>query len=260
MEKKTSGTKTDEARPMTLKEDSDVVFKGAYDYFHKGSLYSEETFFVSKFRRDESFLFNSEILTRLDSGELLKTTVVYHVNKDFVPFNVSITKLVGINRTEEKFNLEKKASTMNYEFLSENKNITGEIILTPRFQVATPNCSHKFLFIFSKKYDPTGRNFYNILTSENTWDFVEIPSMKTVSLERVSLSPISIKIRDKELRATQYRVTSFKEDQSKDIEQPITGYLSKHLHITSQIDAPGDIKIQIKYLQEMELDDDTIRI
>jgi hypothetical protein len=178
------------------------------------------------------------------------------VGKDWVPYYVTVSKILGPNEITEKFVLSKQGATMNYEFVGAGKVDTCDVSITPRFQVATPNSAHKFLFIFSKKYDPTGRNFYSILTSDNNWNFTAPPVMKSVSLERVSISPVTIKIKDKELRANQFRVTAFKEDQTKDSELPINIYLSKHLNIPYLIDTPADIRIQIRYLQEFEIEDE----
>lgn len=235
----------------TAQTDWDPVFKGAYEYYQSKNLYSEENFKVFKNRKDAALSFEVELLTRLDNGEFLKIYIVYRVTKEFTPISVVIDKYIGKQHVQEKYSTFMNETSLTYEFTTDEGTAKVQIPIPPRYQIATPATVTKFLFLASKKYDATGRNFYNVMTAENTWSYTTPPAMKYVMMERISTTPEEITIKDKLLRGTHFKIFS-NEDHHKTHEDPIDVYISKHFTIPYLIDTGNDIKIQIRYLQEID--------
>jgi hypothetical protein len=236
-----------------MRNDSTLIFKGNFEYIFQENIYTEENFNVYRVNKDSYLYFHCEQNSRTETGDFIKSKLYYGLNKEWVPVVVILEKKISDMQSIEKFELSSKGSQLDYFFWNkqQEKLTKGSIAIPPKFQIATPFATTSCLFLGSKKFDPTNRNFYNILTSENNWEFLNIPHMNFVVVERLSASSSEIKIKDKTVKAIHYRVKAMTED-NKINEQPINMFLSKHAHIPYIMDIPGGIKINVKKLQEME--------
>lgn len=232
-------------------ENVQLVLKGQYEYLYQKKTYSEEIFNVYKNNKDSSVIFDSELLTRLDSGEFLKVSIFYQVNKNWIPIQVDIKKQVGRQISDEKYRMDLKKNILNYQFISGENVEEVKIQVPPKFQISTYNTVTSFLFIASKKYDSTGKNYHNLLITSNLLSYSGPPQMNYIVLDRVSTTPQQIRINEKVLKAIAYRVHG-QEGYEKKNEDPIRVYISRHFSIPYLVEGLNGIKVQIKFLTEVE--------
>ena len=135
-----------------------------------------------------------------------------------------------------------------------------ELIVTPKFHIATPLTCTSCTFIKSKKEDPTSKNIYLTLKSFNNWNYIDTPAMQVLTLQRMSLTSENISISGNSVQATKYKL--FEEEQEditnikkKVINPPVIKIsLSKYLAIPYQLQTSDGIKIQMKYFNDLEPD------
>ncbi|MBF0298066.1 MAG: hypothetical protein HQK51_05060 [Oligoflexia bacterium] len=242
----------DRSKQYQGNENIHLIIKGAFEYIHNDRVFSEENFLVFRNTKDNSIIFDSELLTRLDTGEFLKVYVNYQINKDWVPIDVVIDKQAGKQVAQERFKMDIKRNVLSYQFAINKDKKEFKIQVPPKFQISTINTVTSFAFISSKKYDPTGKNFYNVLVSDNILDYRTPPKMNYVLMERIGTSIQKLKIKDKTLKAMLYKVYS-QDGFDNQTEPPITIWVSKYYSIPYLIEAHNDTKIQIKFLNEVDV-------
>lgn len=237
-------------------QECDTLFRGVFEFNHKDNVYSEENFSVHKARKDSTLIFQCEQMTRFLSGEILKLKLTYQLSKDWIPTLVLIDKFISDLHVIEKYQIQTKGPQLDYEFWSKytHKHFHTSIPVPPRFQVATSCITTSCLFLGSKKYDPTARNYYNILTCDNSWECKHLPAMKFVIAEKLSTNTTEVKVKGTMLKSSHYRIRAFSEN-SKVLQTPLNVYLSKHFLIPYLVEISEDITIRIKRLQEIENDD-----
>lgn len=227
-----------------------MSFTGAFEYISGDAVYSDENFHVYRNVREGSVIFESELLTRLESGELLKINSHYKINKDFIPEKVEIDKIMGKQIISESFKMNPKSNAITYHFQRGDVFNEYKISPPPRFQVATPTSLTSVIFLFTKKYDPTGKNFNSVMVSDNFWEYQAIPSMQYILAERQGTGLQTVNLKGKELKAYHYRLFT-QEDHNRAQEIPMNVYMSKHYGIPYLIQYK-DIKVQIRFLSELE--------
>lgn len=231
------------------------VYRGAYRYIKGNHVYSEETFDVYRDKKELTFTFISEAISRVSTGELLKIYTNYQVGKDFVPFNVQIKKELGKESSEEQFKLDDKKNILKYVFKSKRNKEVVEINVPPRFHIATPTSCTSMLFFLSKKFDATSKNYYTVLQSNNKWDYESPIVSKSLGLERISLTSETIYINGTELQAVQYKV--FEDSKGLDSagmmspQKSMNVYLSRYHAIPYSIKADDGYMVQIKYFNNL---------
>lgn len=245
---------TDRSKKYQGVENIQLLLKGEYEYFSQKKVYSQENFLVYKNTKDSSIIFDSELLTRLDSGEFLKIQLTYHVNKNWIPLEVLTVKQVGKKISHEVFKMDLKKNILTYQFIANNEIKECPIQVPPKFQIATFNTLTSFLFISSKKYDSTGKNYYNIYVTNNILEFVAPPQINYIVLERQSTTPQNIKVNDKQVKAIIYKVFS-QYGHEKKTEDPVIVAISRHFSIPYYVESDKNIRIQIKYLSESDSSD-----
>ena len=238
------------------KKKSDRVYKGAYSYFKNQNIYSEETFEVFKDRKELKLNFCSQILCRVSTGELLKFSVDYTVNKEFLPQKVIIYRNLGKDDVVETFLYDKKKGVINYEFKNKGEITEAEIVTTPKFHIASPTTVNSALFIKSKKENTGGKNYYNIITSFNQWKYEEKPITKYIAMQRLSTTTETYKIDGTAVQALQYKITEEEPDKDDNLDNlkptAIKIWLSQHNGIPYSVESEDGTKIQIKFLNDLD--------
>jgi hypothetical protein len=254
--------------------DVEKVYRGAYLYKKNDTVYSEEIFHVFKNTIDQSILFKSESLTRVDSGEFLKIESSYKMASNWVPMSAKIKKMLGKQIVYEEFLYDKDSQNLLYSFIGDpdettmdqnyidldfiNNTIFNEgdtymksitrMGVPSRFHISLPSTASAILFFNSKKYDPTSKNRYVTVQSVNNWEYKEKPLPKSIYIISQKLDPESIIVNKTILTATKYTVL-IEDDPKKPPPFQTYAYLSKHLAIPYKIEQ-GDISIEIKYLND----------
>jgi len=234
------------------------IHRGAYNFIKNDSVYAEESFEVYRDKKELTLNFVSNMLSRVSTGELLKIQVNYQVSKDFVPLKVIVKKDLGREKVEESYKFDTKKNLLNYTFKNKRAKHTDQINTPPRFHIFTPSACCSMLFLLSKKFDTTAKNFYTSIQSINQWDYEHELIVKTVCLERISLTSESINIGGNELQAVQYRLFEDIRGQeaAKDFVKPpsLKVYQSRHNGVPYSINSEDGTMVQIKFFHNLEDD------
>lgn len=235
----------------------DKIYRGAYNYLRNDNIYAEEAFDVYFEKKESQYITVAESLARVATGEILTIRVEYVYNKEYIPTYVSIEKNMGKEFTKETFCYITKRNHILYNFEnSQGENHEEEIITAPKYHIATPITSVSMLFLKSKKLDVSGKNSFNILYTNNQWDFKESPKFRNILIERANLTNEKMNIDGQNVQATQYKLYDADTD-FKNIKEPphIKVFLSQHGGIPYVIRSDDGTKIQIKYFNNLNKDE-----
>ena len=243
--------------PWTTKvyRKEDKIYRGAFAYLRNENAYAEETFDVYKEKRDHSYHYVSEAIVKVTTGEILNLHVEYIVNKEYIPQMVVIEKIMGKESTRETFEYVLRKNQLVYTFSNARGDThTDEISTAPKYHITTPTAASSMLFLRSKKFDTTGKNSFNILVTENLWEYKEAPAFRNIILERAGLTSEKMNIDGQNVQATQYKMYD-EETDFKKVKEPqhIKIFLSQHGAIPYLVraDDGSKTKIQIKYLNSL---------
>lgn len=232
---------------------NDKIYRGSFNYYRNENIYAEESFDVYRDKKENTFSYVSECLSRVATGEILTTRVEYIVNKEYIPVYVCIEKLMGKEWARELFEYNQKRGTIQYSFNnSKNEEHKEEMSTAPKFHIACPTSATSILFLRSKKFDAQGKNYYHVLTSFNQWEFKETPKFVGVLLDRPTLTAEKLNIEGQNVQATQYRLFDENVDSKSAKEPPhIKCFVSPHGGIPYLLRGDDGTKIQIKFLNDM---------
>lgn len=242
---------------VTKRQKNSKLYRGAYQYERNGNVYLEETFEVFKDKKSLTYEFESHILSRVSTGELLRVTINYFINKSFIPQLVKIHRELGDETIDEIYKFDSRKNMLTYQFINEAKDINEvkKFQVNAKFFITTPAACTSLLYIKSKKLDANSKNFYNIYSSSNEWTFEDIPQQRMLALERVSASPVNITIAGSTLKGLHYKIYDTEESESGSADQIersiINSYASEHLTIPYLIEDDNGTKVKIKYLNDL---------
>lgn len=231
---------------------SEKIFEGKYLYYKDGNQYSEELFHLE--REDKSngnYTFSSEILSRVGTGEFLKVYTDYELTSKMDPLNVRIKRSLGKNKSTERYFIDQKDKIVSYTFDGRNGYHDFEKVVNGKFHIATPSFCTSALMTQMRKLDPVQRTPYNVLSSQNIWEYVGPFQENIIFIELKSHEPVEFKINDNELSAT---LCHFYED-DRNSKTPAVGnpfYLSKHFNVPYKAEFPGGIEVVVDKLKILE--------
>jgi len=232
------------------------IFRGAFNYFRGNYLFGEESFEVFKDEKDMSLTFVSELLSRAQTGELLKINCTYTMNKDFNPSHVLIQRTLGTKTATEEFTI--KSNNMKYFLRSGDDVVERDLTTPPKFFIAAPVTGGSLMFIPQKKMDASNKTFYTIFVSHNTWEFSKEIESTSIVIEKVGLTSEKITIDGQEVDATRYRFYDQEEmsqlmKTKKEAATPnyLLLFMSKHLAIPYVVENKDGTKIKVKYLNDL---------
>jgi hypothetical protein len=236
------------------------IYRGAYEYSKNDNIYAEENFEVYRDPNDMGIHFVGQQMARVSTGEILRVNMDYIMTKDFIPMFVSVEKVLGKDHVKELYAFDQKRNCCLYEYESKTFKKQEELIVTPKFHISTPLACTSCTFIKSKKEDPTAKNLYLTLKSFNNWNYIDTPEMQVLTLQRMNLTSENITISGNTVQATKYKL--FEEEQEdlsnvkkKIINPPVIKVaLSKYSAIPYSLQTSDGIKVQIKYLNDLEPD------
>ncbi|MCF8059535.1 MAG: hypothetical protein K9K67_09580 [Bacteriovoracaceae bacterium] len=235
----------------------DKIYRGAYNYYKGENLYAEEEFEVYKDRKELGMSFFAEIHSRVATGELLVIYVDFTLTKDYIPQKLMVERTLGELIVKELYDFNPRTNIIDYIFMSKKGQEHKQIQVPPKFSITTPSACTSMLFLKTKKEDPTSKNFFPILSSTNLWSFENIPFQQTVAVERTALASENINIDGHSVSATPYRVFDVIDlDKTEDQDKVpfATTHISKHSTIPYVIRSQDGLRIQIKYLNDLDKD------
>ncbi len=227
------------------------LFEGGYEYFENDKKYSQESFEV--FRNDDTggFMFQSEILSRVKSGEFLKIYVDYAMNFKLKPLKVTVTRHLGQLFSIEDYDLDPNNHTMVYTF-TDNKEVFEQVAkpVPQRCSISTPAFLTSTFFTNSGKFSALGRTPMQMIISDNEWVYNDPPREKSVYAEFINSESDSLVINDQKLKATKCQV--YQHDTSESVQEtPIIFHVSKFMGMPYMMESGSNLKIIIKNLKKL---------
>lgn len=228
------------------------IFEGKYLYKEDGRQYSEEDFTVFKEDRAQgNYIFNSEILSRVSTGEFLKIKVRFECAHNFEPVKVMIMRFMGEKKSNETYTIDKNRN-VHYTFMDTEQEVHEyrKQIMT-RFHIATPTIVTSALMTQAKKVDPVQRTPYLILTSSNLFEYNGPFQEQTIFMESMSVEPVPIKIHRNEFSS--HLLHMFQHDKASAIKEAGSPFhLSKHFGMPYLVKMEGNIEIVIDKLKSTD--------
>lgn len=232
------------------------IYRGAYNYYRKDNLYAEETFEVYRKPKYHQIYFQGEMMARVMTGEFLKVHVAYTVDKEYTPIKVEIVKTLGEQISREIFLFDHSTSELKYQFECGDEIKTESITTSPKFFVTTPISCCSMLFLWSKKFDSVGKNYYTFYSTNNQWKASGPIETRNIVVERIAQTSETIKIDGSSVTAIQYKLfeKSNNDDPKKLKDDPefLNIWLSQHQTIPYIIKDKKGTNITIKYLNNLD--------
>lgn len=234
---------------------SQKLYRGAYNYVKNENVYSEEVFEVYKDRKENGMYFISQIISRVSTGELLNINVTYHVNKDYIPMYVIISRTLGEESVKEVYNHDPRKGVLTYLFINDEEEIKKEFAVPPKFHITTPTVASSNLYLRSKKFDNTTKNYYTFYSSTNQWEFENDPTTTNVAVQKISSTSEKLIIDGQNVQAVEYRLFEDNNHSPEGKEAPPTQfiriYLSPHLTLPYIVRGDDGTRVQIKFLNNL---------
>ncbi|WP_127713962.1 hypothetical protein [Halobacteriovorax sp. HLS] len=227
------------------------IYRGAYKFMRNGNVYSEETFEVFKEKNDSGMLFSSQLISRVSTGELLNITVDYKINKDYLPTMVMVNKVLGNENVVETYVFNSKRNIITYSFENSKGSKSVELNTSPKFYISTPSIATAMLYLRSKKFDGTGKNYFNVLSSSNQWTFEEDPTFNSIAVERLTLTSENRNVEGASVQGVEYKIEQHIEADDQGPSPSIKCFVSQHVTIPYFLDDGAGTKIEVKYLNDL---------
>ncbi|MGE3611187.1 MAG: hypothetical protein AB7I27_16465 [Bacteriovoracaceae bacterium] len=232
-----------------MSQKAEILLEGTYLYFQGETNYCQEEFKLVQFPDTQALHIYSEILSRLETGEVLKILVRLEMGQHYNPHFLRIEKSMGKKYVQEIFKVDAQTQELHYSFQNTQTNQEFSRPIGPRQHLVSPAFATAGLFTLSKKLDTTNRTPTIFLSSPNEWDYQGPPSEKIVHVEKSSeLS--EFKVGAAQVTASHFKL--YESDSShKDTESPVELFISKHHGIPYQL-LHDDQKIVVKTLKKTD--------
>ncbi len=234
---------------MTLKN---KILEGKFLYLKDGSSYTDEIFTVHKEDKTQGdYFFKSEVLSRVRTGEFLKIYIEYHLNTALEPIKITTRRLLGHKSSLEVFQINHQSRNVYYQFTdSNNKRHEFEKVVNSRAHFATPCFLTSMIMLNYKAIDPVQKTSYQIISTNNIWNYSGPFQEYEIDLELQNSLPINLKINGNELKATHIKMYPREEKSESEIFHDF--YLSKYYFIPYKVDFNNGIIIQVDKLKHFE--------
>jgi hypothetical protein len=231
------------------------LLEGTYQYFQNGQNYSQENFTVDMLEETHDLIFNSEILSRVETGEFFKMQVRYRVNQFYAVQEVSVDRSLGSKISKELFELDHQTQILKYTFKSNSSSHTVERPFSSKHFIAAPCFLTSALFTLTKKIDTTARTPVVFITPKNEWDFLGAPEDKVLWVELKAHDVEDFNLAGASFTASKFEI--HEEDSLLGAPKPGAQlWVSKLWGVPFQIEDPSGTKIVArkfkKLRQEME--------
>lgn len=228
------------------------VLEGKYIFLQNDEQYSEESFTLM--REDSingNFLYQSDILCRVPSGEFLKINVDYETTNSFDPVSVKVFRSLGDKTSTEQYSIDLVDKRVQYTFTNNDNTEVYEKSLTGKFHISTPAFVTSTLMTQMKKISITQKTIYNVITADNIWTYQNPFSESSIEVELRSLDSVEITLNEKALNTTHCQIRELTNENSGATETA-DFYLSKHFNIPYKAIFPANVEVRIDRLRTFE--------
>lgn len=228
------------------------LLEGKYNYLKDDHIYSEEHFKV--LREDiprGNYVFQSEVLTRLETGEFLKVLINYELTHQFEPVDVKVTRILGLKESVEHYRINRHERIIDYTFIGLTTQHSESRSFGAKVHFVTPCFATSMVMTLIKKLDPVHKTDYSLVSSTNIWEFVNSFQEQEIQVELQKQKNVEIEINGAKLNATHCKLHQISDQGSKS-EEGIDFYLSRHLSIPYLAILGDGIRIEIEKLKNFQ--------
>jgi len=159
------------------------LLEGTYQYFQDKQNYSQEVFRVDKDEDTGDTVYQSEILSRVETGEFFKLQVHYTLNQFNIVQKVFVERSLGVRWSKEEFLIDSATQMLNYTFKTKESSHTVERPFNPKHFITVPTFLTAGIFSLTKKIDSTARSPVTFLSTPNEWEFISGPQDRILWFE-----------------------------------------------------------------------------
>jgi hypothetical protein len=228
------------------------LYEGTYEYYRQGQNYSQENFSVEMNEDSRDILFQSEIMSRVETGEFFKMQVRYLLNQFYVPQVMTVEKFLGDKVAREAFEIDVNNQVLKHTFRANEVTKTSERpFSTTKHFLTSPAFVTAGLFSITKKIDSTARTPLNFITPKLGWELQGPPEDKLLWIDVRTHNSEELEINGMPLTSTQYDLHT--EDGSTGT-HAIAGkiWVSGHYGIPYQLEESDGSRIMIKRLKRLK--------
>lgn len=229
------------------------LFEGSYLYYQNGQNYSEENFTVDLNADAGIYIYRSEILSRVETGEFFKMKVRYEVNKFFVPQLVVVEKSLGERYSIERITTDHNTQNLNYHFKGDHGEKSIERPFGAKHFIMAPCFLTSALFSISKKIESSSRTPVTFVSCPNEWDYTTPPEDKTLYVQLNTHNAEEFIVNGAPLTALKYDI--FEQDSLEGAGKPAAQiWVSKNLGIPYQMESNDGSKMVVKRMKKIKTD------
>ncbi len=236
-----------------MKETLEKLFEGTYQYFQNGQNYSQENFHVSQIEESHDYVFESEILSRVETGEFFKMSVRYQLSQFYVPHKIEINKSLGSKIAKENFDIDQQRQILTYTFKSNTGSQSVERPFSSKHYITAPCFVTAALFTLTKKIDTTARTPVTFITAANEWEFTGPPVDKILWVEMKAHDTEELLVAGAPLTASKFEL--HEEDALTGDARPAAElWVSKHFGVPYQLQERDGAKVVVRKLKKLKQD------
>lgn len=231
---------------------TEKIIEGKYIYLQNGQAYSEENFYIERETiMNGHLIINTEVVSRVKTGEFLKVNTKYEVTHQFDPTRVTITRQLGAKKSVETYQINHRDKNYTYSFENGGRPKYFEKVITQLPHIAAPSMVTSTLMTNQKKIDPVHKTPFTLISSNNIWEYEQEFQERELYIELLDLKPVQIMIEKNKLTASHCKMFQVDEN-GKIIDDNQELWLSKHYNIPYLAKFGKNLEIRIDTLKNFE--------
>lgn len=225
-----------------MKKNLEKLFEGTYQYFQHKQNFGQEVFRVDRDEESDNYVYQSEILSRVETGEFFKLQVHYTLNPFNVVQKVFVERSLGIRWAKEEYLIDSTTQMLHYTFSTKESSHSVERHFNPKHFIVVPTFLTAGIFSLTKKIDLTARSPVTFLTTPNEWEFVSGPQDRILWFELKASNSEELSVGGEPMMCSKYMI--FEEDSmSATSKNSATLWISKNYGIPVQLEENQGVSI-----------------
>lgn len=236
-----------------MKMNLEKLYEGTYQYFQHKQNYGQEVFRVDKDEDTNDTIYQSEIVSRVETGEFFKLLVHYTLNQFNVVQKVFVERSLGIRWAKEEYIVDSSSQMLRYTFKTNESSHTVERNFNPKHFIVVPTFLTSGIFSLTKKIDTTARSPVTFLNTPNEWEFVSGPQDRLLWFELKASNSEELTVGGAPVVCSKYLI--FEEDSlSGTSKESATLWISKNYGIPVQLEESQGSSISATKYKKLKQD------
>jgi hypothetical protein len=235
------------------------LFTGLYNYSlisknGRTDTYAQERFTSYALPFHYSKIMESELITRISTGELLIIQVIYVINMEGTPKDIKIIRTLGATTTTEEYEYNSSNNRILLSFHKDGNTTAtqgGHIVFNGRSYVATPTLITSALFLQYKKNKANTTNTYYIIKSPNDLIFKGMPTSAPIDVKKAREATEIVALEGVEAKGNFYHIWPNQPGVQNGIDNSAKIFISEHLNIPVLLEY-NNIRVALDKIEEFQ--------